>query len=218
LRILVYVLIGVVALATIVSLVGLNVDLALAAAFYEPSTHRFVAFDRFPWVREPGWLAVSLCVGINLLSLARFLPWRLPTIPPRSAIALTLSLMLGPGLLVNGILKPHGGRPRPASVTEFGGQRQFVNWWDPNGTCPANCSFMSGEVSTVAWLFGPAMLVPMPMRTAAIVAAGLFTATVGILRMAAGGHFFSDVLWGALATILIILALNRLIVGRRSSG
>jgi hypothetical protein len=31
--------------------------------------------------------------------------------------------------------------------------------------------------------------------------------------MAAGAHFFTDILIGALVTILIVLALNRLIVG-----
>ena len=148
------------------------------------------------------------------MALARLLPWRLPSIRPRNAIALTLSLLIGPGLLVNAILKPYGGRPRPYEVVQFGSDLRFVDWWNPTGACDGNCSFMSGEASTAAWMFGPAMLVPPPWRAAAIGAAAAYTALISFLRMAAGGHFFTDVLFGVLSTILIILVLNRWITGR----
>jgi lipid A 4'-phosphatase len=57
------------------------------------------------------------------------------------------------------------------------------------------------------------MLAPPPWRGLAIGAAAVFAGGVGLLRMAAGAHFFTDILIGALVTILIVLALNRLIVG-----
>ena len=47
--------------------------------------------------------------------------WRSPGVPGRAAVFLVLSLLLGPGLLVNVILKDNWGRPRPGSVVEFGG-------------------------------------------------------------------------------------------------
>jgi membrane-associated phospholipid phosphatase len=70
---------------------------------------------------------------------------------------------------------------------------------------------MSGEATTAAWMFGPAMLVPPPFRAAAIGAAAAFTVAVGLLRMSAGGHFFTDVLIGVLTMLVILLAMNRLL-------
>jgi lipid A 4'-phosphatase len=216
LRILVYSLIALAAVTTIVSLIGPNVDLLLAGTFYDPPTREFtasgIAHDAL--LRQQGWIAAGTCLVLWALAFAKFQRFRLPSSGPRHAIALTLSLIIGPGVLVNGILKQHSGRPRPAMVTQFGGDKRFVDWWNPTGTCPHNCSFMSGESSTAGWMFGPAMLVPAPWRGAAIGAAAVYTATISILRMAAGGHFFTDVLFGVLTTILVILAINRLIIGR----
>jgi lipid A 4'-phosphatase len=224
LRVLVYVLLGIVAATTILSLIGPNVDIAIAGLFYDPVAARFLIHPlETPFsaaLREHGLVSVWTCIGVVVLALTplvnRFLSWRLPSIPARSAIALTLSLLLGPGLLVNGIFKPHGGRPRPVEITEFGGPLRFVDWWNPTGACDSNCSFMAGEPSTAAWMFGPAMMVPPPWRGTAIAAAALFTAIIGVLRMAAGGHFFSDVMVGVLTTIVILLAMNRLFGVRRS--
>ncbi len=211
-RAVVYTLLALAALATVISLIGPNPDLTIAALGFDPATGRFI--PELPYVgglRDHGLVAVITCIACVLLALVRFIPgWRLPSLAPRSATFLTLGLLLGPGLLVNGILKPYWGRPRPISITEFGGSQAFVNWWDPTGTCPQNCSFVSGEAATAAWMFGPAMLVPAPWRGIAILAAAVFTAFMSILRMSVGAHFFTDVVIGALSTVLILLAMRAL--------
>jgi lipid A 4'-phosphatase len=208
-----YVLLGIAAVTTLLSLVGFNVDLAIAGLLYDPATRKFAISHGSPFglLRDHGQVAVWTCVGLVVLALARLLPWRLPSIPARSAVALTLSLILGPGILVNGILKPHGGRPRPFEITQFGGTEPFVNWWNPLGNCDGNCSFISGEASTAAWMFGPAMLVPPPWRAFAVGAAAIFATTISLVRMAGGAHFFTDVLFAWLAIIALILAMNRLV-------
>src|SRR5947209_14357959 len=43
----------------------------------------------------------------------------------RNLAFLALTLALGPGLLVNGIIKEHSHRPRPFQTQEFGGPWQF---------------------------------------------------------------------------------------------
>jgi lipid A 4'-phosphatase len=213
LRILVYVLLGITVAITVISLVGPNIDLALANLFYDPTSFRRFIGIANPYLiplREHGMIAIGTCALIVILALMSYLPGRLPSVPPRAAIALTLSLVIGPGILVNGILKPYGGRPRPVEVTQFGGNLPFVDWWNPTGSCRSNCSFMSGEATTAAWMVGPAMLVPPPWRTVAIGAALVFAGVVGALRIVAGAHFFTDVLVGILAMIVIVLAVNRL--------
>jgi lipid A 4'-phosphatase len=215
LRAILYVLLAIAVATTAISLIGPSIDLAIAGLFYDPATRKFLAVNN-PYLiplREHGSVAIATCIGIVVLALLRLLPWRLPGVPPRNAIALTLALIIGPGILVNGILKPYSGRPRPIEVTQFGGNLKFVDWWNMTGGCEGNCSFMSGEGTTAAWMFGPAMLVPPPWRGLAIGAAAVFAGGIGLLRMAAGAHFFTDILIGAIVTILILLALNRLIAG-----
>ena len=210
-RVFVYVLLGIAAVTTAISLIGPNIDLAIASLFYDPATRQFAASNPYlAGLREYGMISVGTCIGVIGLAMVRLLPWRLPSIPARSAIALTLSLILGPGILVNGILKPYGGRPRPAELTQFGGNLHYVDWWNPNGACDGNCSFISGESATAAWMFGPAMVVPPPWRAAAIGAAAAFTLAISLLRVAGGAHFFTDALFGVLTTIAIILAMQRL--------
>jgi membrane-associated PAP2 superfamily phosphatase len=214
LRVLVFVLLAFLAAATLISLVGPNADLAVAGLFYDPATNRFAIHfgSPFGYLRDNGRVAIATCIGLVLLAALSPLSIRwLPKVSARSAVALTLALLLGPGLMVNGILKPYGGRPRPGEVMQFGGVEQFVNWWNFGGTCEANCSFISGEVSGAAWMFGPAMLVPPPWRTAAIAAVAVFTLTISLQRMASGGHFFTDVLFAWLVSIVLILAMNRLV-------
>ena len=56
------------------------------------------------------------------------------------------------------------------------------------------------------------MIVPPPWRALAIAAAAaVHRHDQRDLRLAAGGHFFTDVLFGALSTILILMALQKLI-------
>ena len=67
----------------------------------------------------------------------------------RAAVLLAFTMAVGPGLLVNGILKQEWGRPRPVHVDTFGGRDAFKSWYETDGTCPGNCSFVSGEGALV---------------------------------------------------------------------
>jgi len=219
LRLIVILLLATAAVATVLQLAGVNIDIGLSGLFYDPATHTFIGNTdpKLAMLRDNGRIAVYTCIGCALLGLASFLPWRVPGIRPRAAAFLVISLLIGPGLLVNVLMKPYWGRPRPSEITQFAGTLSFVNWWDPTGACDTNCSFISGEASTAAWMFGPAMLLPAPWRALAIAGAAAFTAVVSTQRVMAGGHFFTDVLFGALVMILILLLMRRLIDPRSTS-
>ncbi len=122
----------------------------------------------------------------------------------RAIILLLGTLALGPGLLTNLVLKDHWGRSRPIDVTQFGGKDTFVSWWDPRGDCPKNCSFVAGEPSGAFWTIAPASFAPPPWRALAYGAALAFGAGMGVLRMGAGGHFFTDVVFAGVLTFLLI--------------
>lgn len=160
-------------------------------------------------------LAFSIAWLLTRLGLAlpaKFVPAN------RTMIYLFASLLLAPALLVNGLLKEHSNRPRPNQLVQFGGKSEFRPWHRFDGACISNCSFVSGEVSTSAWLAAPASLLPAPWKAPAIAAAIVFAAATGALRMAFGGHFMSDVAFAILFTLLICQGLHLLLMRGRSPG
>jgi membrane-associated phospholipid phosphatase len=136
--------------------------------------------------------------------------WKM-LIPGRAAIFFLAALTLGPGLLVNGILKSEWPRPRPNEVTQFGGVERFVAWWDPRSTCEYNCAFVSGEASSAFLMLAPASLVPPPWRALAYAGAILYGLAVGGLRIVMGAHFFTDVIFSGLFMFLLVWLLHGLI-------
>jgi membrane-associated PAP2 superfamily phosphatase len=211
---------GVAVLATLVMLAGLKLDLRIAQLFYDPAQQRFLGAIN-PYVaavRDNGLIALVTCISAVVAALVtRML--RLPQriIPGRVVLFLVGTLALGPGLLVNGILKEHWHRPRPVHVYEFGGNTAYVDWWNPGGGCERNCSFVSGEVASAAWMFAPAMLTPPQWRIAAFAGASIFTFVISLSRMAAGGHFFTDVLFAALLMTILIWVIHRVVFRWRRS-
>jgi membrane-associated PAP2 superfamily phosphatase len=210
-RVIIGTLAGLAALATLAMLMGLPLDLQIAQLFFDPASKRFLAAAN-PYVallRDHGYVALVTCVSaVAAAVVTRMLRRPQRIAPGRVVLFLVSTLALGPGLLVNGVLKEHWHRPRPVQVTEFGGTHTYVEWWNPRGSCERNCSFVSGEASAAAWMFAPAMLVPPPWRIAAFAGAAIFTLVISLSRMAAGAHFFTDVLFAVLLTLSLIWVLH----------
>ena len=185
-----------------------ELDLKLAAWFYDSSSRTFplklntlaaIARDGAMWI---AWgLALPALVSL-LAKLAR--PDRPLLMSGRAIIFLLVTLFLSAGLLTNFTFKNYWGRPRPVVVTQFNGDQPFVPWWDPRGRCERNCSFFSGEGATAFWTYAPAALAPPTWRPLAYAAATLFGVTTSLLRMAFGGHFFTDVAAAGLVTFLVV--------------
>jgi lipid A 4'-phosphatase len=185
-----------------------SLDLQVASFFHDlaaqPGGHRFdQVIDA---ARQLGPLVIIAAVAPAVVALVMKIFWpRRPTlISTRAALFLIISLALGPGLLVNVVLKEGWARPRPGMVTEFGGDYAFMPWWDPRGGCDSNCSFVSGETSSAVWMTAPAMLAPPPWRYVALGAAGVYSMAFASMRMLTGGHFLSDVIFAAIFTGLVI--------------
>lgn len=192
-----------------------DLDLRAAAWFYDPT-----AVDPWPASQRPSWLllyqAAPLLVGVvmlgSLVTLAGGALWpRLAKMRPQAALVLAV-MVLGPGLVVNALLKEHWGRPRPHQTVELGGTQAFV---PPLafGEDRTGKSFPCGHSSV-----GFALLVfPLMWRrrhprlafvaTLAIIALG---GLLGVGRMAAGDHFVSDVIWSAVIAYGVALALYEL--------
>jgi lipid A 4'-phosphatase len=192
-----------------------QLDLDLAGLSFNTKIHMFDVNAQL-WVqhtREAARLIITLLVLPAFLAIIGKLVWprRRMLIEARAALFLIATLAIGPGLLTNVILKDHWGRPRPIDVREFYGGYRFMPWWDPRGECPNNCSFIAGEPSGAFWTLAPAALAAPELQPLAYGAALAFGVGVGALRMAAGAHFFSDVVFAGVFMYLVIWAAYGLI-------
>ena len=117
---------------------------------------------------------------------------------------LLLTVALGPGLLVNALGKEYAGRPRPRQLINFGGELPYLPPFK-FGKPGEGKSFPCGHCS-VGFSFAALWLLlrrrNLWLGRAALLGGGALGFAMGVGRMAAGGHFFSDVLWAGLLTML----------------
>jgi membrane-associated PAP2 superfamily phosphatase len=171
-------------------------DLAIAGHFFVPGA-RWPLADA-AWVKAAyvGGLIPAHVMGWGALGCTVASLWHAPWRPHRRALlVLFLGVLLGPGLLVNEVFKEHWGRPRPRDVVQFGGTETFLSLWTPGRD---GGSFPSGHASMGFALMLPYFVLRRRRPRAAFawfafgLAAGAF---MGVVRIVAGGHFASDVLW-----------------------
>lgn len=205
-------LLAALALVAVVFAAWPGLDLAEARFFYEGGG--FAGAGWLPqaarWVfRVAPFLVLAAYIIAYLLNRAdvsvRFAP------SGRAVLFLAASIAIGSGLIVNLGMKDHLHRPRPTQTMQFGGPDEFRPWYRFDGGCKKNCGFPSGEASSAFWMVAPALLTPPPVRGAAVAAALAFGAGASLLRMAFGGHYLSDVLFGGLISLIVVFAVRRLV-------
>ncbi len=120
----------------------------------------------------------------------------------KKAVAFLLTfLLIGPGIVTNLFFKEFSGRVRPVHVTQFGGQKQFTPYYQVNGACKTNCSFISGHAAA-AFFF---MAFGYVMRSRKVFLLGFgFGVAMALTRVVQGGHFFSDVLFAFIINFMIL--------------
>ena len=120
------------------------------------------------------------------------------------AFAVT-SYALGPGLLINAVLKSHSGRARPWNVDLFGGDAAFTPVLTFADQCRSHCSFVSGEAGALATVATILLIVAVPLlpsRHHAAARISIVSAALAgsLLRVAFGAHFLSDVVFAWLVS------------------
>lgn len=183
-------------LAGVVFTVWPQIDLAAARLFFQDG--RWIASDH-PGVEGFRRLAAILAFGAPVVAILFWLLGRLigRAGGGRAALVLVLTMALGTGLIVNLGFKDHWGRARPSQIVEFGRDRVFTPALMPADQCRRNCSFASGEVAMGFGLVVLALLVRR-RRLLALVPGLALGAIMAVARMAAGGHFLSDVIFAGL--------------------
>src|SRR5262249_35741376 len=158
------------------------------------------------------WISALLVApAVVALVIKLILPKRKLLISGRAIVFLIATLALGPGLLVNVVRKVQWGRPPPCDLRLCGGTHLFVPWGAPRGVCPSNCVFVCGVVSGAFGPLPPAALAPPQWRALAYGAALALGTGVAAIRVMAGAHFLSDVIFAGIFTYLLILITYALI-------
>lgn len=196
-------------------------DLAISALTFQAKPPVFQVNAQF-WVQDMRWaarvlIALFVLPGFIAIFGKLVLPHRRMLISGRAALLLVTTIALGPGLVTNVLLKEYWGRSRPIDVEQFGGTERFMPWWDPRGDCTDNCSFIAGEPSGAFWTMAPAALAPPPLQPFAYGAAIVFGAAIGALRIGAGAHFFTDVVFAGVLMYLVVWAVHSFIYRWRAT-
>lgn len=194
-----------------------TLDLWVSAVFFHPGS----GF----WLRQIPLLEAlrnvfrysgdaAAVLGAILLLAARVIGPACRTSPGISGYWLA-TMALGPGILVNLILKPLWGRARPADITTFGGHDAFTTVYELSNQCVMNCSFVSGEAASatalaiiLGTLFWPRTKPGWRPVLAATLASGAILGSG--LRVMTGRHFLSDIVFGAFVSAYVAWALYRL--------
>jgi lipid A 4'-phosphatase len=206
-----------------------DLDVAMLRPFYSGAdvganvATRWPLKDVQPWKALYDWGALPAwilgCGGLAAWILS-FLwksmeRWRDP------GLFFALLLIVGPGIFVHVVFKPHWSRPRPRATIPFGGAQEFVPVWR-FGHGEDYFSFPSGHAAVGFYLMAPAFVCHRrrPWLAAGFLLFGLTSGfVIGLARMVAGGHFPSDVLWsGGIVYFTALLLAAPFKFGKSPSG
>jgi lipid A 4'-phosphatase len=132
---------------------------------------------------------------------------------PKSWAFLFLGLVLGPGLVANVVLKDMWNRARPVQVEEFGGRQYYSPPMVFSNQCEKNCSFVAGDAAMGFYLQIVAYVVARRFSGPLLMAGMAAGLGAGLLRIAMGAHFFSDVIYAGVFMTLTIAGLHAAMFG-----
>ena len=187
-----------------------NADIELEKLFHSPSQGWFMGKEiLWNFLYHYGNLPAILLAGAGFITLVLGFFQKKLRGYRKIGLFLLLFVVMGPGILVNTILKDNWGRPRPADIVTFGGQETFHQIWE-KGSPSQGKSFPSGHAAIGFALFAPFFFLrhSSPKGARFFLCLGIaYGSLMGAGRMIQGGHYLSDILWSGVCTYLTGLTL-----------
>ena len=180
-----------------------GLDLWVTSQFYDPATG--FSGERSAFVialyRGIPMMSKAIILGLFIAMFAYAFQRGAQGLKRRIQVGyLITALVLGPGLLIDVLLKDFWGRARPAKVAEFGGSAVFTPALVPAKQCDNNCSFVSGHASAGFYAVSLGFLGGAAARRRWTLIGFALGGIAGYGRIVQGGHFLSDVLFSFFAT------------------
>lgn len=174
-------------------------DLSIERRFF--SDGHFVENGVTRWFYDYGFLPIVAMGGALLVLIALLVPrcrnlWR-------PGLFLFFTTLLGLAIITHLLLKDHWGRPRPVQIEQFGGTQDYRPFYAPDWswTIQPFKSFPSGHAangySLIALAFVGRRHGSKALQWTGISLGAVGGTTMGMMRMAQGAHFLTDVLGGA---------------------
>jgi len=191
-----------------------DLDRLITARFYSPETGWYLRY-RQPW----DFIYRYGTVPGLLMALGALVAWFVCMLKPRFRylhryfLVIVLTAVLGPGLIVNGLLKNYWGRPRPRQAQEFGGMWDYRHITQPG--IPGRGKSFPGGHATMGFIF--VTLIYFRRQSPALAYTGAATGLVygtiiGVTRTVQGAHYPSDSLWSLGVILIVSVALYYLIL------
>jgi len=176
-----------------------HIDQWLAILFFNPNSRYFYGetslYCKFIYSSITWITTILILLPILMLVFSKKIQWfGSSRITRKLALIMLLSMTLGPGLLVNVAFKNNWGRPRPYQVIRDGAT--FMPVWQHNFNGSKDNSFPSGHASIGFFLGVP--LLALGYRRRGLLVSCIGGSLVGIVRIAQGGHYFSDIVFAGI--------------------
>jgi len=196
-----------------------ELDIRFSMFFYDPIRRFYLADAPFClWIYESVEIVSIAWVVLAVLLLAAL--WirkkSLFGISAKHLIYLLAALAIGPGLMVNLVLKDNWGRARPYDVIQFGGASAFTPAFVLSSECHHNCAFVSGHAAMGFYFIAFGFLCRR-RRSLLFMLAGIYGAAVGLVRVLQGGHFLTDVVFAFFIIHALSAVLYWIMFERKSS-
>jgi lipid A 4'-phosphatase len=187
-----------------------GLDLLVAANYYNAESgffHRDSPMVRalYDWTPPLGRGLIAVLVVYSLIAprVARWfrargkaeLAQRCAGPLRRGAVLALCCALLGPGLLIEGILKNTMGRPRPVQVEQFGGPLAYHAPFVPGDDIKNQRSFVSSHAAAGFALIGLGLACGPVWRRRWLLIGIVTGGVIGLGRMMQGGHFISDIIF-----------------------
>lgn len=179
-------------LCSIIFVTFSQIDIFVASFFYDGESF----FMNGTLIEEFFYHSVKpliILLGLSTLAIYaynRIMKKNILSVDTKVVIYIVLVLSIAPAFIVNSTLKDNWGRARPAQVVNFGGQKEFTPAFVMSNQ--DGYSFSSGHTAAAFSLLGFALLARKNRALLTNIILG-YGVLVSLARMAAGGHFLSDV-------------------------
>lgn len=156
----------------------------------------------FDYGTYPAWIAALIFAFL-------FFKYKKPS------LLYLLTFGLGAGLITQLLFKTFWERPRPVQTDFFGGFAPYSPFWKGAATLEEPMRSMPCGHCTMGFVFFALFFIGLRLKNKTLLALGIFLTLflglgLSISRLAVGGHYFSDVLIGALIMWLSAVIVDKL--------